>query len=165
MKLSVDSVTTTLRSSLSALSEDQRRRVLLLVTVTIVMLGINLLLSLHESLNSALAVRQSAADDLAWMQAQKIMVNLLDVKPVQHNDDRSLITITTDAANAHGITVSRYQPDSKGGLRLWIDRVEYTVAIGWMQDIHRINGLSIESLTLSALGDPGLVSVNLVLSH
>ncbi|MEM8500174.1 MAG: type II secretion system protein GspM [Pseudomonadota bacterium] len=161
----LDTSSATIRTLFAILTVEQRRRAAVVITVLSMMLCVSTLVSLYDSLNSALATRLSTAEDLTWMQAQNIMVDLLDTEPLQTKDDRSLITIATDAANDHSITVSRYQPDSKGGLRLWIDRVEYTVAIGWIQDIHRINGLSIDSLTLSALGDLGLVSVNLVLSQ
>ncbi|WP_417482090.1 type II secretion system protein GspM [Maricaulis sp.] len=120
------------------------------------------LLDLHDR-----ARRDYAA---AVEQHREILGGLADYAalPAANGDadetSRPLRTIVGAAATARGIAIGGIVPGVDGRLSVYIDRAEYSAAMGWLIDLERRHGIEVMSITMARL-DHGQVELNLVLTR
>lgn len=70
----------------------------------------------------------------------------------------SLMPVITRAAEAGGVTISRLQPESDGGVSVVLQAQPFNQVLSWLARLQERNGVEVERISLDAEGRPGLVN-------
>jgi general secretion pathway protein M len=156
------------RERFHAMPANDRRALLLMVTVVVASLAYLALSSSRAYQQRALSYYQDAREDYRW-----IMVNLDTLKKVATSEsqptasaastDNSLIGIATGAAKPFNVTFKRYQPEGDTGLRLWVEAAEFDQVLRWI-DALSSQGVTLEQFDVDKLEKQvGLVDARVLL--
>ncbi|MGD8940266.1 MAG: type II secretion system protein M [Gammaproteobacteria bacterium] len=104
--------------------------------------------------------------DLAWMQNAAKEVKKLQATqtaPVRFDSGQSLLGIIDRSAKAKqlGDSVKRVQPDGTSKARVWLENAKFDVVIGWLEELERRYGVSIETITFEKQAEEGLVDARI----
>lgn len=101
----------------------------------------------------------AAQTDLSWMQSNAGQI--LD-KQGQNQDYGSLIELTLSSAEASGLNISRYEPESQN-LRIWIESASLPNCMRWLLRLQQEFGVGFSELDVDRNSSTGLSSIRLVL--
>ncbi|MEO7773715.1 MAG: type II secretion system protein M [Steroidobacteraceae bacterium] len=155
----------TLRTRLDSLGSRERRMVLgggILAGVLLVFL---LVMPLERNLSklSASVTRKQA--DLAWMQSvAPALASAGPAASVPATQD-SLVVVIDRAARESGLaqSLTGSQPSGDGGLRVQLEKAPFNSLVQWLGRLSERNGVRVESASIDAASEPGLVNASIVL--
>lgn len=75
-----------------------------------------------------------------------------------------LLATVTQQAKAAGISLSRYEQDGKS-LRVWLDKVNFDEAIGWLERLQAANGITVSQVTIDRSERAGVVDIRATLGQ
>ena len=101
----------------------------------------------------------AAQTDLTWMQRNAGQV--LD-RQSQSQEYGSLIELTLRSAEASGLGISRYEPESQN-LRIWIESANLPNCMQWLLRLQQSYGVGFSELDVDRNSSTGLASIRLVL--
>lgn len=121
--------------------------------------------------DSAVASRDSAAELLAWLEANRSAVQQLaggtggqaSATVDRPTDGRALMALVTRSAGESGLALQRFEPSGDDAIRVWLDKVPFNQVAGWLETLNTNNGVEIEQASMDRQNEPGLVSVRLTL--
>lgn len=151
--------------SFSSLNDRERRMVTLGGIVAVVLLVVAVVLPLDRSVaraNERVARKQS---DLAWM--RRVAPQLASAGPaVEHPATQdSLLVVVDRAARESGLgnALTSSEPSGAGGLRVRLDKAPFDTLLGWLGRLADQHGVRVESATIDAATEAGLVNAAIVL--
>lgn len=144
--------------SLSA--RDQRAVMVLGAVLLVLVVVFGVLIPLHQTASVARDRYQSSVEDLAWMQEHRDQAKLGAV--VQRQPGQSLLSVVTQSARNHGLSVQRFDPIGEDGVSLGLDQVDFDSAVAWLAELSR-SGVRVEEFSASRREQPGQVDLRVVL--
>lgn len=67
----------------------------------------------------------------------------------------SVLRVTSDAAAASGLALSRIEPDGEGKVRVWLEKADFNVVAGWLAKLSAA-GLRLEEAQVERLATGGV---------
>jgi general secretion pathway protein M len=155
----------TLRLRFDALAERERRMVSIgAVAIAALLVWLLLMpLSHRVALLNTNATRKQG--DLAWMQTvAPTLASAGPVASVPATQD-SLVVVIDRAARESGLaqSLTGSQPSGDGGLRVQLEKAPFNSVVAWLARLSEQNGVRVESASIDAAADPGLVNAGIVL--
>lgn len=130
----------------------------------LVLLAIGLPLQRQVTELQKRVVRKQA--DLVWMQS--VAPTLAAAGPVvaaSNGPKESLLVLIDRTAReaSLGQALTGSQPNGDGGLRVSLEKADFNSVIAWIARLAEQQGVSVESATIEAAGEPGVVNAGIVL--
>lgn len=151
-------------SSLSRLSERERRIVLIGGAVAIVLLILAVLLPLQQRVSAGAQRIERERNDLSWLQSVAPQLGSLALTaPAPLHE--SLVALADRTARDGGIGKSLVgsQPGGNGGLNVHFEQVPFDALVSWLSQLGDRYGVHADSATIEAAAMPGVVNATLVL--
>jgi type II secretory pathway component PulM len=76
----------------------------------------------------------------------------------------SILSMVNSLAKAKGVQLKRFEPEGKGGLRIWLEKVNFDSAIDWLELMESEKGISIDQISIDKV-DNGVVNIRAVLKR
>jgi general secretion pathway protein M len=154
-----------LRARFDALAERERRMVSIGAAVAGLLLVFLLVMPLERSVTKLAANVTRKQADLAWMQS--VAPTLAGAGPavsVPATQD-SLVVVIDRAARESGLgqALTGSQPSGDGGLRVQLEKAPFNSLVAWLARLSEQNGVRVESASIDAANEPGLVNAGIVL--
>jgi general secretion pathway protein M len=151
--------------SFDNLSDRERRMVTYGGIVAAVLLLLGVVTPLDRSVAAAeqrLARKQA---DLAWMQSVGPELAAAGPAIAQPATQESLLVVVDRAARETGLgnALTSSEPSGNGGLRVRLEKAQFSTVVGWLARLSEQHGIRVESATMDATGEPGVVNAGLVL--
>lgn len=74
----------------------------------------------------------------------------------------SILSTVNNTAKVKNIQLKRFEPDGDTGLRIWLDKVNFNSAIGWLELLESSRGIKVEQISIDKV-EPGIVNIRAVL--
>ncbi len=103
---------------------------------------------------------------LAWMQQAAQQVKQGGARSIQSNvNGESLLTLVdrTAKSSALGGSIKRVQPNKDGGVRIWLEKVEFNQMMRWLATLSSHHGVVLSDSNIEKQLTPGLVDARLTL--
>jgi len=109
---------------------------------------------------------QAKQVELAWMQNAVKEIKQLQatrVVPARVAADQSLLGVIDRSAKARrlGEAVKRVQPDGTSKARVWLEDANFDLVIGWLEELDKRYGVSVEIITFEKQEEEGLVDARI----
>jgi general secretion pathway protein M len=167
MKLALNSLSTLsfdqLLEKYAALSERERRMLLIGAVAGVLIIVFGILLPLDRSVSKAQERLQKKRADLVWMQSVAPEINTL--APPPQSTGESLLLIVDRSARESGLAnaLAGSEPGGGGNLSIRLEKAPFDTLVGWLGRLSQQNGVTVESATVEKAGTPGLVNAAIVL--
>jgi general secretion pathway protein M len=167
MKLSLDSLPALslepLLEKYGALSERERRMVLVGALAGLLIIVFGILLPLDHSVSKARQRLEKKRADLVWMQS--VAPELAATAPPPAASGESLLLIVDRSARESGLAgaLAGSEPGGTGNLSIRLEKAPFDALVAWLARLSQQNGVSVESATVEKAGTPGLVNAAIVL--
>ena len=103
--------------------------------------------------------------DLAWMRS--IAPTVIAAGPIQapNGAQESLVVLVDRTARESGLaqSLTGSQPSGDGGLRVQLEKASFNSLVAWVARLSEQNGIRVESASVDAAGEPGVVNAGVVL--
>lgn len=153
-------------------SRDRQALSLLAVALLIALLYLLVWQPVTGFHDRAEASRKSAAELLAWMQANEQTILRLGQagsssgtsgvdKP---QDGRALMALVTRSSGEAGLSLQRFEPSGEGAIRIWLENAPYADVAAWLERLHSSHGVIIDQAAMDRGNEAGKVSVRLTLA-
>ena len=76
-----------------------------------------------------------------------------------------LQSVVVDVANIYGLSISRIEPASDGGLTLWFESEAPATLFAWLKDLDDNHGVTVGKASIRLVQDGGNVSANLYVNR
>jgi general secretion pathway protein M len=146
--------------------ESREQRILLVGGIAaVVLLLIAILMPLHRStaaLERRIATKQA---DLAWMRSVASTVVAAGPIRTPNGPQESLVVLVDRTARESGLaqSLTGSQPSGDGGLRVQLEKAQFNSLVAWVARLSEQNGIRVESASVDAVGEPGVVNAGVVL--
>ncbi|SDK19968.1 type II secretion system protein GspM [Microbulbifer yueqingensis] len=114
--------------------------------------------------DGARAEAEASRELVSWIESQRPVLERID--PVSgagtRESEGTLLQRVTAAADRHGITIKRFEPEGQDRIRLWIERARYEDLQPWFNTLIEQRFI-IQTVNLDALPEEGMVSARLTL--
>lgn len=102
---------------------------------------------------------------LTRMQVQTRQVTRLRSAATTNTPSGNLLSTLERSALDRGLrrNITRMAPDGSVGVRLALDGVGFNTLLRWLTDLQQGSGVRVESATITAQSDPGVVDARLLL--
>jgi general secretion pathway protein M len=149
-----------------ATREPREQRVLLVgAAAAALLVVIALLLPLHRSASTLEKRIATKRADLAWMRA--VAPTVIAAGPIQaaNGAQESLVVLVDRTARESGLaqSLTGSQPSGDGGLRVQLEKAPFNSLVAWVARLSEQNGVRVESASVDAAGEPGVVNAGVVL--
>jgi general secretion pathway protein M len=103
-----------------------------------------------------LAKMQSVAEEIKQLRSTQSA-------PVQFGSGQSLLGVIDRSAKTKqlGDSVKRVQPDGTSKARVWLENAKFDVVVGWLEELERRYGVSVDTITLEKQEEQGLVDARI----
>jgi general secretion pathway protein M len=147
----------------AALSERERRMLLLGALALALIIVFGILVPLDRSVAKAQQRLQKKHEDLAWMQS--VAPELAGTAPPPAASGESLLLIVDRSARESGLakSLAGSEPGGTGNLSVRLEKAPFDTLVAWLARLSQQNGVTVESATLEKAGTPGLVNAAIVL--
>lgn len=99
---------------------------------------------------------------VTWIESQRPVLERLEPMSGAAQSSGTLLQRVTAAAEQHGITIKRFEPEGEGRIRLWIEQARYQDLQPWLNNLMQQQFI-IRTVNLDALQEEGMVSARLTL--
>jgi general secretion pathway protein M len=167
MKLAVNSLSSLsfeeLLDKYAALSERERRMLLLGALAAVLIIVFGIVLPLDRSVSKTQQRLQQKRADLVWMQS--VAPELSGLAPPPQSTGESLLLIVDRSARESGLasSLAGSEPGGAGSLSIRLEKAPFDTLIAWLARLSQQNGVTVESATVEKAGTPGLVNAAIVL--
>jgi type II secretory pathway component PulM len=156
----------TVQNWYAGLAPREQRVVAIGAVAAFVLLLLAVVLPLHRKgvgLEQRIATKRA---DLAWMQA--VAPTLMAAGPAPaaaNNPHESLVVLVDRTARESGLaqSLTGSQPSGDGGLRVQLEKAPFNSLVAWIARLAEQSGVRVESASVDAAGEPGLVNAGVVL--
>ena len=151
--------------SLANMNERERR----LVTWGGIAIGVLLILGVVWPLDRSVAQTHDRIErkqgDLAWMRQVGPELSAAGPATAQPATQESLLVVVDRTARESGLgqALTNSEPSGNNGLRVRLEKAPFGLIVGWLARLADQNGITVESATMDAAGEPGVVNAGLVL--
>jgi general secretion pathway protein M len=103
--------------------------------------------------------------DLAWMRAAAPSVAAAGPGPSVAATAESLVVLIDQSARESGLgkALAGSQPSGGGAMRVQLNAADFNLLVAWLSRLSGQHGVRVESATMSAGNEPGVVTATLVL--
>lgn len=116
--------------------------------------------------------RDHAAELLAWMQANRPVIQRLAADLGKNSsatgdkpaDSRALMSLVTRSAGTAGLVLQRFEPSGDNAIRIWLEDAPFATVAAWLEQLRDDHGVVIDQAAMDRGEQPGRVSVRLTLS-
>ena len=107
---------------------------------------------------------------LQWMNEAATEIKSLQAgaQPVGEGlGGRSLLSVVDQAARQAGLgpSLKRVEPEDKDKVRVWMEKVPFDKLVTWTGGLTRQYGVTVNSIRIERLDDPGLVNARVTLEE
>ncbi len=74
----------------------------------------------------------------------------------------SILSLVNNSAKAKDISLKRFEPEGKTGLRIWLDQANFNSVIDWLDELETQKGITVEQISIDKVSS-GLVNLRAVL--
>lgn len=102
---------------------------------------------------------------LTRMQVQTRQVTRLRSAATTNTPSGNLLSTLERSALDRGLrrNITRMEPEGSAGVRLALDGVDFNTLLRWLADLQQRSGVRVDSATINAQSDPGVVNARLLL--
>jgi general secretion pathway protein M len=151
--------------SLANMNDRERRMVTIGGIAAIALLVLGVVLPLDHSVSKAHERIEKKQEDLRFI--NQVGPELASAGPAiaQPATQESMLVIVDRAAREAGLgsALTNSEPSGSGGLRVRLEKAPFGLIVGWLARLADQHGISVESATMDAAGEPGVVNAGLVL--
>ena len=101
---------------------------------------------------------QNAQAELDWLRANETRARAVAGSGAAGGGQRALLPVVTRTAEAQGIALNRFQPESSGAISVSVQAQPFNDLLRWLAQLEENNGVSVQRLTVDAEGRPGMVN-------
>ena len=133
--------------------------------VALVLLLLAVQLPLQAKLHTLQARIASHHADAAWLQANATQLSALSpASPASSSSDSLLVRVDRSARDAGlGAALVGSQPAGDGALRVQLQAVRFNALISWLAAVAEQQGIRVDTATVDAAAEAGMVNATLVL--
>ncbi len=108
----------------------------------------------------------AAQQDLQWMVQSAAQVKALqgDSSKAFNVVQGSISQVVDSTVRQSGLKMKRFQPSGDNQAQVWLESVPYNAAISWLHDIENQFGFTIDSASINATSQPGLINLRVRLT-
>jgi len=163
MKLGSLSLKSLSLEKLAALSERERRMLLIGAVAAVGILVFGILIPLDRSVVRAQQRLARKHEDLAWMQLVAPEIGSLPPSPQANGE--SLLVIVDRSARESGLanSLSGSEPGGAGNLSVRLEKAPFDKLVQWLARLAQQNGVVVDSAIIEKTGEPGTVNAAIVL--
>ena len=151
--------------SFESLNERERRMAIIRGICLALLLVFGVIVPLDRSVTKAHARVLTKQADLAWMRA--VTPELIAAGPAvaAPNSQRSMLVVVDGAAREAGLgtALTSSEPSGAGGLQVRLEKAPFDAIIAWLSRLSEQDGIRVDSATMDAAGQPGIVNAGVVL--
>jgi len=154
-----------LRDRIDALSDRERRLVLLGAVAAVVLLLLAVVLPIERGVSRSAANVTRKQSDLGWIQQ---MAPALAAAPraAPANTESLIVLIDRSARDAGlGQSLTGSQPSGNGAMRTQFEKADFSQLVQWIAMLSQQYGVQAESAQFDAGGAPGVVNAVVVLRN
>jgi general secretion pathway protein M len=106
---------------------------------------------------------QAAIKNIAWMKqaAQEIKTLRKTVSAGNAGAQLSLSQMVDKAAANQGLRVSRFQPSGNEEAQVWLEKVEYSKVLAWLNQMESTYGVTIKTAAINSVNVAGVVTARI----
>lgn len=104
---------------------------------------------------------QAASDDLQWMLSAAASVKAAPAKAVSNASSGPLSQVIDASVRRAGLKMKRFQPSGDDQAQVWLENVAYGAAMTWLNELEVERGYRIDSASITAASQPGMVNVRI----
>ena len=97
---------------------------------------------------------------LQWMQAHEARARRGGAQAAPSSSGQSLLTLVDSTAKAFDLRLTRYQPDSNGGVTVVIEGQPFNPILKWTERLAAEHGLRIATASIHGQEEPGFVNAH-----
>ena len=101
---------------------------------------------------------RNAQSTLDWMQANESTARAVAQNRQAAGSRRALLPTITGAAQAHGLTLNRVQPESNGAVSVMVQSQAFNAVLIWLNHLQVENQVVVQRIALDAEDRPGYVN-------
>ena len=163
MKLGSLSLKSLSLEKLAALSERERRLLLIGAVAAVGILVFGILIPLDRGVVRAQQRLARKHEDLAWMQLVAPEIGTLPPSPQANGE--SLLVIVDRSARESGLanSLSGSEPGGAGNLSVRLEKAPFDKLVLWLARLAQQNGVVVDSAIIEKTGEPGTVNAAIVL--
>lgn len=143
----------------------ERRTVLWGAAVAALLVWLAIQWPLQRRLAALQASVAAQRADLAWVQANATRLAALGPVPLAAPGGESLLARIDRSARQAGLgaSLSGSQPAADGALRVQLQQARFDALLAWLARLANEQAVTVDTATMDAAGEPGLVNATLVL--
>jgi general secretion pathway protein M len=133
-----------------------------LVVVLAIMAAV---LPLQRRVSATAARIEQKRSDLVWLRSVGPQLAMLQVTRPAMSSNESLVVLVDRTARESGFgkSLGPSQPSGDGGLNVRFDKVPFDSLVTWLSQLHERYGISVDSATVDAANEAGMVTATLLL--
>ena len=121
---------------------------------------------LYQGHENALNSVDKQAKLLTWMQSQAQLASQLKGNATAtHVNGQSLSQRINTSAKQSKVTISRFQTAGDQSVQVWLEAIEFSSLMQWLEQIQSRYGIQLESISISETAQQGRVSVRAKLTE
>lgn len=139
---------------------------ILAIVITLLMFQLMIWKPLYQARDNAANSAEKQAELLQWMkQRAALATQLKRQQPSRTNmKGKSISQIINTTASRAKIEINRFQTSGDNSVQVWLDDVEFSKLLLWLETMQKKQGVIAESLSISETAKPGIVSVRMTLT-
>lgn len=141
---------------------DQRALGILILFLGGLFLVYGLFMPAKNFFDSARTRAEESRQLVQWIETQHPVLERLEPAAAGAQVSGTLLQRVTAAAEKHGITIKRFEPEGDSRIRLWIEEARYQDLQPWLNSLMQ-QQFTIRTVNLDALAEEGMVSARLTL--
>jgi len=138
----------------------------LAVFVALMMFQVMVWNPLHKGQENAANSVQKQTEVLRWMQERAALVAELQRNTPASNSSvkrQSISQRLNSSATQAKVEINRFQTVGDNSVQVWLDQVEFSKLLLWLEIVHNEQEIQTESIVVSETGKAGLVSARMTL--
>jgi type II secretory pathway component PulM len=155
-----------LEQYLQRLSQRERYLVIGGAALALILIVLAIVLPLQNRVSATQARVQQKRSDLVYLRAviPQLMSLQTTVRPAGVLNE-SLAALVDRTAREGGFSknLAGTQASGDGGLNVRLDKIAFDAMITWLSQLHERYGVSVDTATVDAAGEPGIITATLVL--
>jgi general secretion pathway protein M len=147
------------------LNERERRMVVVGGICIALLLVFGVIVPLERSVTHARARLAAKQADLVWMRGVAPELMAAGAGPTVPNSQQSMLVVVDRAAREAGLgtALTSSEPSGAGGLQVRLEKAPFDALVAWLARLSEQDGIRVDSATMDASGQPGVVNAGIVL--